>query len=68
MELLGRIRDLERESWHLWDEAVMNLAYSNLTEEQKQHYVKTTYEATRKHMEAMQLLGLIEQMEAEFAA
>lgn len=68
MELLGRIRDLERESWHLWDEAVMNLAYSNLTEEQKQHYVETTYEATRKHMEAMQLLGLIEQMEAEFAA
>lgn len=58
-DLTGRIQraiTLEKEAHRIFDEAVTNLAFSNLTDELRRKYVGQTYRATGLHAQAMDIL------------
>lgn len=64
---LQKVFDLETEAHTIYDDATSNLAYGNLSEAMRDGYVHKTYEATRKHAEAKQILReLMAEMNAMF--
>ncbi len=53
---LIEIRECERKAHTLYDTAVMNLVNPDLSREECQKWLKTTYQATELHAKAMAMI------------
>lgn len=56
IQLLSQAEELEGDSHGLWDNSFSNICYGHLTKEMRDGYIQQSYEATRKHAEAMEKL------------
>jgi hypothetical protein len=55
IEIINQILDLERESQTLWVNSFTNIAFSPLSEADKDKFVQMSYKATAMHSKAMEI-------------
>ena len=63
--MLEQIRETEQKAHDLWDQAYTTMAYSNPPEERQEVMHKKTYEATRLHKQAKDMLDKLIEAEGD---